>query len=428
MAEIAPRNPALLVAAGTRARLELTRGVAADVVRGATPGPTVWLWATRGSEDPSLQQALAELRDELDPAQTRGAVGMLVDGPAPPLARETYAHAPLVRSMMFEATGAVLLCGAPVGETVAAHAACDPDDARDRRLARSIGIGLVAPAVQLPPVNRGLLAAPATWLVAGEAGRFDRATCDRVRVGLLALLHAVGVAPAYSPRPRAAVVRGLVTLPLPTPGLVEPLVACGQWVRRNMPVASVGPLGHAGRQLVRAPHAGIVLRQRSGQLIAGNVATLAPLPAALPEAPRDHELGWCELVDLPDLGVSGLPAKIDTGARTSALHVSSRRPIGRSGSGRPLYEIEVPAGGADGTVRARVEVVEQATIRDSGGHDEKRLVIETALRLGDHLRTVRLSLTDRGDMKFPMLVGRTALDGRTRIDPTREFLTRPKRI
>src|ERR1700761_5884341 len=94
------RNPALLVAAGTRARLELQRGVAADVVRGAHPGPTLWLWCARGDEDPSLQQALAELRDELDPSQTRGAVGLLVDGPAPPLSRETYPLAPFVRQMM----------------------------------------------------------------------------------------------------------------------------------------------------------------------------------------------------------------------------------------------------------------------------------------------------------------------------------------
>lgn len=141
------------------------------------------------------------------------------------------------------------------------------------------------------------------------------------------------------------------------------------------------------------------------------------------------EVGWCELVDLPELGVTRLPAKIDTGARTSALHLHGFRMIGRE-RGRSIWEIEVPAG--DGgrtnrTVKARVEVVEQATVRDSGGHSERRAVIETTLCLGDRVRRVRVSLTDRGDMRFPMLVGRTALDGAVRIDPSRRFLTRPAR-
>jgi hypothetical protein len=134
-------------------------------------------------------------------------------------------------------------------------------------------------------------------------------------------------------------------------------------------------------------------------------------------------IGWCELVDLPELGVLRLPAKIDTGARTSALHVHARRVVKRQ-AGRTLLEIELPTGdGARGeVVRARVEVVERATIRDSGGHAERRPVIETTLRLGDRARPVRISLTDRGDMRFPMLVGRTALASGTRIDPTRTFL------
>ena len=103
------------------------------------------------------------------------------------------------------------------------------------------------------------------------------------------------------------------------------------------------------------------------------------------------------------------------------------RAVGKSASGRALYEIELPAGEDTPVHKARVEIVEQSMVRDSGGHEERRLVVETGLQLGARLRTVRVSLTDRGDMRFPMLVGRTALDEATRIAPAAEFLTRSRR-
>ena len=418
---MASRNPALLVAAGTRARLELSRGLAADVVRGTRPGPLVWLWATRGSEDPALQQALCELRDSLDSPSLRGAVGFLVEGFAPPLERDPYARAALVRRLSDGAAAVVLLRGCDAGERVALHAE-GLADATDRRIARAFA-PLVVPSTRV--LNRDVLSAPTTWLVAGELGRVDRAVTDRVRealrMGLVALTEKRKDLPGV-------LLREVVDVPPPQPGLVEPLVEIGAWVRRGTPIASVGPLGLAGRQLARAPLSGLVLRLRQGR-VADAVAPIATI-AKLAQAPlgrrAEHEVGWCELVDLPDLGVLGLPAKIDTGARTSALHVSSMRAAGKSPSGRAIYEIEVPAGERSPARKARVEVVEQAVVRDSGGHAEKRLVIETGLQLGARLRTVRVSLADRGDMRFPMLVGRTALDEATRIAPAAEFLTRPR--
>jgi hypothetical protein len=97
------RNPALLVAPGTRARLELGHGVRADVVRGPRTGPLLWIWSVRGSADPSLQQALAELRDSIAPSTVNGTIGMIVDGPAP--------HAAAWHTVTQHATAIVLLCG-----------------------------------------------------------------------------------------------------------------------------------------------------------------------------------------------------------------------------------------------------------------------------------------------------------------------------
>jgi hypothetical protein len=186
-----------------------------------------------------------------------------------------------------------------------------------------------------------------------------------------------------------------------------------------------------------APATGVALFTRSGRVPIGPVMGIGKLRRALPRLQSDGdigeasggaseatvpprmpafvEMGWCERVELPEWGVR-LKAKIDTGARTSALHVISLRRLSPS-----LLEVELPAGRGKST-RARVEVVEWTLVRDSGGHSERRPVVETLLKLGSLSRRVRISLTDRGDMRFPMLVGRTALAAEVRVRPSRRFL------
>jgi hypothetical protein len=423
------RNPALLVAPGTRARLELEGGVAADVIRGETAGPIVWLWAPRGARDPSLLQALDELRDALDPSVLRGAVGLLLDGPPPPVLFPPTAPPAAVGAIARDATAIVLLCGGATGEGILPHAAADPAHARDRRVAAELRLPLITPTSLLPPLDRTLVPCPVAWLVAGEEERVDRAVILLVREAVRALLIGLGLVEGTLRKVHRNVARRLIAVPLPPAGLLEPTVVAGALVARGQVIALVGQPGRTPRREVRAPTAGVALCVRGGWLPHAAGVVLARPPAALPAAvpPARDEIGWCELVDLPELGVTRLPAKIDTGARTSALHVQSRRLIGRE-HGRVVYEIVVPAGEggrAARTAKARVEVVEQAVVRDSGGHAEKRPVIETMLCIGDRWRRVRVSLTDRGDMRFPMLVGRTGPDARTRIDPTRAFLTQP---
>jgi hypothetical protein len=154
-------------------------------------------------------------------------------------------------------------------------------------------------------------------------------------------------------------------------------------------------------------------------------------------------IGWSEWVGLPDLGVPRLKAKIDTGARTCALHVTALRRVGEDARGRPIVEIEVPTGSrsrpqasrkppsASSKVRrraspewvtARASVVEIVTVRDSGGKPTRRPVIETTLEIGPVRRRVRVTLTDRGEMLFPMLVGRTGLGGDFMVDVGARYL------
>jgi hypothetical protein len=141
-------------------------------------------------------------------------------------------------------------------------------------------------------------------------------------------------------------------------------------------------------------------------------------------APLESEairVGWVERVSLPDLGLWGLEAKVDTGARTSALHVRSVEPILKGG----FYIVLPPVGGAGNRRLMRVVVRDWVEVRDTSGRRERRPVVETVLELGPFRRTIRLTLTDRGDMRYQLLVGRTAIPPGVLVDPAARFLLRP---
>lgn len=134
-------------------------------------------------------------------------------------------------------------------------------------------------------------------------------------------------------------------------------------------------------------------------------------------------LGWKEYLDLPELGIQRLKAKIDTGARTSSLHVSSHRVIQQYDDGTADLEIQVPLT-RTGTpeVTARVRQLDRIKVTDSGGHPEIRPVIETAVRIGPVTKSIRLTLTDRTGMLFRMLLGRKALEGDFLVDVSKKYL------
>jgi hypothetical protein len=128
---------------------------------------------------------------------------------------------------------------------------------------------------------------------------------------------------------------------------------------------------------------------------------------------------------LPELGLTGLAAKIDTGARTSALHVTAVEysMVGRQlATRRALYVVLPPTGRRADRRVLRVVVDEWVEVRDTSGRLERRPVIETVLSMGPLRRKIRLSLTDRADMRYPMLVGRTSLPKGVLVDPAAKFL------
>lgn len=153
-----------------------------------------------------------------------------------------------------------------------------------------------------------------------------------------------------------------------------------------------------------------------------------PAPPDSSVAPTDPLLliGWKEYLGLPELGVTRLKAKVDTGARTSALHVSGLRVVNDHGDGRAEVEFEVPLSRRDPArkVMARAQVLRRIRVTDSSGGSEMRPVIETEMVLGPVKKRILLTLTDRAGMIFRMLIGRKALEGHFLVDVSQRHVLR----
>jgi hypothetical protein len=134
-------------------------------------------------------------------------------------------------------------------------------------------------------------------------------------------------------------------------------------------------------------------------------------------------LGWREWIALPQLGIERIKAKVDTGARTSALHAFNVRLYEEDGKRFVSFMVHPIQGNTEKTVKCTAKVKDERLVTDSGGHKEHRLVIETAIKIGDHQRTVEVTLTDRDNMLFRMLLGRTAIRPHFLVDPNKSFLS-----
>lgn len=138
--------------------------------------------------------------------------------------------------------------------------------------------------------------------------------------------------------------------------------------------------------------------------------------------------GWKEWVALPQLGLPHVLAKLDTGARTSALHTTRRTLFQRDGALWVDFDVDGQAE-AGGTLTHQARVLDQRAVKSSSGHVEHRTVIRTVLKLGPARWPIEVSLTDRSDMEVPMLIGRAALKRRILVDPRDVFVLsrRPRR-
>ncbi len=131
---------------------------------------------------------------------------------------------------------------------------------------------------------------------------------------------------------------------------------------------------------------------------------------------KKYIIGWAEYVDLPDWGISHVKAKIDTGAKTSAIHVDE---IKRIGHGRVRFTVVLCNRTTTKRVTMEAPVTRWAEVRSSAGHLTKRPFVKTRARLGDVEKEIELSLISRHHMKFRMLLGRTALEDDFVVDVSR---------
>jgi hypothetical protein len=135
-------------------------------------------------------------------------------------------------------------------------------------------------------------------------------------------------------------------------------------------------------------------------------------------------IGWNEYVEIPAWGIRRLRAKVDTGARSSALHVENIVELPRQ---RVRFDVVLHRLKRDRRVSVTTRIVRRGRVRSSTGHYESRIFVIAPVRIGPVEREIELSLVDRERMIFRMLLGRTALAGSFLIDPAHSHLLHPRR-
>ncbi|MCD6045655.1 MAG: ribosomal protein modification protein RimK [Gammaproteobacteria bacterium] len=133
-------------------------------------------------------------------------------------------------------------------------------------------------------------------------------------------------------------------------------------------------------------------------------------------------LGWQEWCELPLLNIPYIKAKIDTGAKTSALHAFNITPFMKRKQKWVEFEIHPLQGSHKVIQKCQAKVIDEREVMSSTGHTEHRYVIMTELTLGLLAYSIELTLSNRDLMKFRMLLGREALQDKFLVDPAHKML------
>ena len=141
-------------------------------------------------------------------------------------------------------------------------------------------------------------------------------------------------------------------------------------------------------------------------------------------APKPLVIGVTEYVDLPNWRILSLRAKIDSGARSSALHVENIRELEGD---RVRFDVRLSRSQSERRVTVEAKIARRGRVRPSSGELEARIFVATKVRIGPVEREIELSLVDRGRMIFRMLIGRRALAHAFLIDPGRRYVLKQPR-
>ncbi len=134
-------------------------------------------------------------------------------------------------------------------------------------------------------------------------------------------------------------------------------------------------------------------------------------------------VGWREWISLPEIGILAMQCKVDTGAKTSALHAFKVDSFERDGQLWVRFSVHFDETDLSKIQVCEAKVIDQRSVTDSSGNVSERFFIETLLEIGEGHYRIQVSLTDRDTMKFNMLLGRSALrKGHFIVDPGKSYL------
>ncbi|MEC8428751.1 MAG: ATP-dependent zinc protease [Pseudomonadota bacterium] len=133
-------------------------------------------------------------------------------------------------------------------------------------------------------------------------------------------------------------------------------------------------------------------------------------------------IGAIEVCHLPELSIADLHARVDTGAKTSSLHVDNIQRLKKDGRTWVAFDIHPDIYNVDKVVPCEAPLFDVRRVKSSNGKSEERYVIKTLLDLGGQQWPIEITLTDRSDMSYLMLLGREGMGDRVLVDPSENFV------
>jgi hypothetical protein len=163
--------------------------------------------------------------------------------------------------------------------------------------------------------------------------------------------------------------------------------------------------------------------------VTGGERNQNPAKPVKPAARVRPVIGWREWVAIPELGIAQVKAKVDTGARTSALHAFDIRGFKRRGRRMVRFRVHPIQRSVEESVEAEAVLLDERVVRSSMGKEQFRRAIRVDVTVAGLTFPIELTLTSRDSMGYRMLLGREALQGRFLVDPSRSYLglRRPSR-